>query len=119
MPVAMELTSSGLLLCGFLVDVALFVALKPSFAFRSLSLLLSLLTLRRYSMSVKDQLEQSHIDGSHTTVKSKRSSTSTVMSAFNKEAAWKKEQYGNYEGTVYTHRVSDFPSYSLRLQYSA
>jgi hypothetical protein len=65
---------------------------------------LTLLTLfldapiARYSMSVKDQLEQSHIDGSHTTVKSKRSTTSTVMSAFNKEAAWKKEQYGNYEG---------------------
>jgi hypothetical protein len=49
-------------------------------------------------MSVKDQLEQSHIDGSHTTVKSKRSSTSTVLSAFNKEAAWKMEQYGKYEG---------------------
>ena len=49
-------------------------------------------------MSVKDQLEQSHIDGSHTTVKSKRSAGSTVVSKFNKEAAWQKENYGNYEG---------------------
>ena len=51
-----------------------------------------------YDMSVKDQLEQFHIDGSHTTVRTKRSSASSVVSAFSKEAAWLKETYGNYEG---------------------
>ena len=49
-------------------------------------------------MSVKDQLEQSHVDGSHTTVKSKKSTTSTVMSAFQKEVAFQAAQYGDYEG---------------------
>jgi hypothetical protein len=49
-------------------------------------------------MSVKDQLEQYHIDGSHTTVKSKRSNASSVLSEFNKEAAWNKQAYSNYEG---------------------
>lgn len=54
-------------------------------------------------MSVKDQLEQYHIDGSHTTVKSKRSTSSSVVSKFNKEAAWQAEQYGQYEGTLYIY----------------
>ena len=50
-------------------------------------------------MSVKDQLEQSHVDGSHTTVKSKRSTNTGVVSQFNKEAAWQVQQYGDYAGT--------------------
>jgi hypothetical protein len=49
-------------------------------------------------MSVKDQLEQSHIDGSHTTVRSRKSTASSVVSKFNKEAAWQQENYGNYQG---------------------
>lgn len=50
-----------------------------------------------YQMSVKDQLEQSHIDGSHTTVKTKRKKK-PVMTAFQRERAFQIEQYGNYEG---------------------
>lgn len=57
-------------------------------------------SLHRYTMSVKDQLEQSHMDGSHTTVKSKRSKGQSVVSAFNKEQAWQVQQYGSYEGTT-------------------
>ena len=56
--------------------------------------------LDRYTMSVKDQLEQSHVDGSHTTVKSKRSTNTGVASQFNKEAAWQVQQYGDYAGTL-------------------
>jgi hypothetical protein len=51
-------------------------------------------------MSVKDQLEQHHIDGSHTTVKSKRSTNTGVVSQFNKEAAWQEQQYGGYAGKI-------------------
>jgi len=51
-------------------------------------------------MSVKDQLEQSHVDGSHTTVKSKRSTNTGVVSQFNKEAAWQVQQYGDYAGAI-------------------
>lgn len=49
-------------------------------------------------MSVKDQLEQHHVDGDHTTVKSKRSTNTGVVSEFNKEAAWQAQQYGGYAG---------------------
>lgn len=56
--------------------------------------------LNRYTMSVKDQLEQSHVDGSHTTVKSKRSTNTGVVSQFNKEAAWQVQQYGDYAGAI-------------------
>ena len=49
-------------------------------------------------MSVKDQLEQFHVDGSHTTVKTKRSSAQSVVSSFSKEAAWQQQQYGEYAG---------------------
>lgn len=57
-------------------------------------------------MSVKDQLEQSHVDGSHTTVKSKRSTNTGVVSQFNKEAAWQVQQYGNYEGAIAMGSIS-------------
>lgn len=47
-------------------------------------------------MSVKDQLEQSHIDGSHTTVKTKRAKK-PVMTEFDRNLAWQQETYGEYE----------------------
>lgn len=73
-----------------------------------------------YMMSVKDQLEQSHIDGSHTTVKSKKSAASTVMSAFNKEAAWQLENYGDYEGALTSPYHSQFTtSLAFLLTYAA
>ena len=50
-----------------------------------------------YQMSVKDQLEQSHIDGSHTTVKTKQKKK-PPMTAFQREQAFQIEQYGNYQG---------------------
>lgn len=55
-----------------------------------------------YTMSVKDNLETSHMDGDHTTLswatlQSKRSQQTTA-SQFSKEAAWQKQQYGQYEG---------------------
>lgn len=51
-----------------------------------------------YNMSVQDHLEQSHIDGSHTTVKFKRKNNTKVETAFDRNLAWQKAQYGNYEG---------------------
>ncbi len=50
-----------------------------------------------YNMSVKDQLEQSHVDGSHTTVKTKRPKK-PKLSEFDRNQAWQMEQYGEYEG---------------------
>lgn len=57
-------------------------------------------------MSVKDQLEQFHMDGSHTTVKTKRSKAQSVVSQFNKDQAWQVEQYGAYEGTFLCYKTS-------------
>lgn len=54
-----------------------------------------------YTMSVKDRLEQFHIDGDHTTQKSKprRPPPKTeAQLAFEKEELWQKEQYGGYGG---------------------
>lgn len=48
-----------------------------------------------YVMSVKDHLEQSHMDGSHTTVKWKHR---PKFQNFDKEQAWKSLQYSDYEG---------------------
>ncbi len=48
-----------------------------------------------YIMSVKDHLEQSHMDGSHTTVKTKQRSKTN---GFNKEQVWKGMAYSDYEG---------------------
>jgi ankyrin repeat protein len=48
-----------------------------------------------YIMSVKDHLEQSHYDGSHTTVKWKHKTTSNN---FDKEQAWRNFKYSDYEG---------------------
>lgn len=50
-----------------------------------------------YNMSVKDQLEQSHCDGSHTTVKWKRKKP-PPMSEFNQQLAWQMTMYGEYAG---------------------
>eukprot|EP01038_Epipyxis_sp_PR26KG_P013517 gene13517-18135_t len=50
-----------------------------------------------FEMSVKDQLEQSHIDGSHTTRKS-RTSKKSVISEFSRNLAWQEEMYGDFEG---------------------
>lgn len=50
-----------------------------------------------YQMSVKDQLEQSHCDGSHTTVKWKRKRP-PPMSEFDRQLAWQMNMYGNYAG---------------------
>jgi hypothetical protein len=52
-----------------------------------------------YEMSVKDRLETSHIDGSHTTVRSKASKRS-VMSEFDRVVAMQMERYGDYEGII-------------------
>lgn len=51
-----------------------------------------------FIMSVKDQLEQSHMDGSHTTVKSKPTKKKTELSEFQQEMEWQKVQYGGYTG---------------------
>eukprot|EP01040_Poterioochromonas_malhamensis_P019565 gene19565-23140_t len=50
-----------------------------------------------YNMSVKDQLEQSHCDGSHTTVKWKRKKP-PPMSEFDQQLAWQMTMYGEYAG---------------------
>ena len=50
-----------------------------------------------FVMSVKDQLEQSHMDGSHTTVKSKPPK-GKKLTEFEKEAAWQKLHFGGFEG---------------------
>jgi len=54
-----------------------------------------------YSMSVKDRLEQFHMDGDHTTVKFKRPGQRAKTKAqleFEKEAKWQEEQYSSYGG---------------------
>ena len=54
-----------------------------------------------YSMSVKDRLEQYHIDGDHTSVKFKRPGQRAKTKAqleFEKEAKWQEEQYNSYGG---------------------
>lgn len=50
-----------------------------------------------YNMSVKDHLEQSHCDGSHTTVKWKKKKP-PPMSEFNRQLAWQMNMFGNYAG---------------------
>jgi uncharacterized protein len=50
-----------------------------------------------YNMSVQDQLEQSHIDGSHTTVTFKRKKPK-ALSTFDKQRAWEEAMFGDYEG---------------------
>lgn len=56
-----------------------------------------------FVMSVKDQLEQYHVDGSHTTVKSRTKHKTTT---FDKDLAWKEEQEAGQQftggGPVYT-----------------
>ena len=54
-----------------------------------------------YTTSVKDGLETYHIDGDHTSVKSKPPKPrqkSAEQIAFEKDMAWKQEQYGRYKG---------------------
>ena len=54
-----------------------------------------------YTMSVKDRLEQYHIDGDHTTQKTrpKRPPAKTeTQLKFEKEQAWQKAEYGSYGG---------------------
>jgi hypothetical protein len=50
-----------------------------------------------FIMSVKDHLESSHIDGSHTTVR-RKPPKGKKLNAFEKEAAWQQRHYGEYEG---------------------
>jgi hypothetical protein len=50
-----------------------------------------------FIMSVKDHLESSHIDGSHTTVR-RKPPKGKKLNAFEKEAAWQHLHYGEYEG---------------------
>jgi hypothetical protein len=45
-----------------------------------------------FAMSVKDQLEQYHVDGSHTTVTRRKKGTAESISAFSREVAWKAER---------------------------
>lgn len=47
-----------------------------------------------YSMSVKDQLEQTHIDGSHTTRRTKEKYTPE----FDPNTAWQRDAYADYAG---------------------
>ena len=54
-----------------------------------------------YTMSVKDRLEQYHIDGDHTTQKTKPkrpAAKSETQLKFEKEQAWQKAEYGSYGG---------------------
>lgn len=51
-----------------------------------------------YNMSVKDQLEQTHMDGSHTTVRYKSKRRQHEQSQFDKEAAWQMKMFGDYAG---------------------
>jgi hypothetical protein len=50
-----------------------------------------------FVMSVKDNLEQSHMDGTHTTVRMKPPKAKK-MTALQKEVTWQQHYYSDYEG---------------------
>jgi len=60
-----------------------------------------------YTMSVKDHLEQSHIDGDSTTVRTKPQKRKK-LTEFDKERAWADELFGDYNGgnPVYPENVA-------------